>query len=58
MAGERSLVAVVEDAADADVVVGLLFERADQLLGRLAAADDDGAPLERPSRVQRRTTAP
>ena len=42
-----AVVAVVEDAADADVVVGLLLDRADQRLGRLAAADDDGAPLDR-----------
>ena len=42
----RALVAaIVEDAADADIVVGLLFDRADQHFGRLAAADDDGAAL-------------
>ena len=40
------VLAVVEDAADAHVVVRLRLERADQVLRRLAAADDDGAPVE------------
>ncbi len=38
-------IAVVEDAADADVVFRLLFQCADQVLGRLAAADNDGTPF-------------
>ena len=46
-ARRRALVLpVVEDAADADVVVRLRGQRRDQVLGRLAAADDDGAALE------------
>ena len=44
------VLAVVEDAADADVVVGLGLDGADQLLGRFTAADDDGAAFE-PARV-------
>ena len=40
------VVAVVEDAADADVVVGLLLDRADQRLGGLASADDHRAALD------------
>ena len=39
------VVAVVEDAADADVVIGLLFDRADQPFRCLAAADDHRAAL-------------
>ena len=44
--GRRTpVVAVVEDAADADVAVGLALEAADQAFGAAATADDDGAPL-------------
>ncbi len=39
------VVAVIENAADADVIVWLHFERADQAFGGLAAADNHGAPL-------------
>jgi len=35
--GRALLAAVVENAANADVVVGLMLQRADQLLRRLAA---------------------
>lgn len=32
---------VIENAADADVVVGLLLERANEILGSITTADDD-----------------
>ncbi len=52
------VVAVVEDAADANVGVLLRPQRIDQGLARLAAADDDGAAdqaaLARPAAHQRR----
>ena len=38
-------VPVVKDAANADIIIGLLFDRSDKVLCRLAAADDHGAPL-------------
>ncbi len=41
-----AVLAIVEDAADADVVVRLGFDGVDQVFGRFAAADDDGTALE------------
>gem|GEM_PF-3928007 len=44
--GRRALVVtVIENTADADIVVRLLFERPDQRFGIGAAADDYGAAL-------------
>ena len=40
--------AVIEQADEAHVAVGLRVERRDQRFARAAAADDDGAPLEPP----------
>src|SRR5690606_22201498 len=39
------VIAVVEDTADANVVIGLLLDRADERFGVLASADDYGPPL-------------
>src|SRR5690606_12126980 len=41
-----AVIAIIEYAADANVVVRLFFYRADQCLGGLATADNDGAPLD------------
>ncbi len=44
--GRRTLViTVIEDAADANVVIRLLFKCADQGFGIGSTADDDSAPL-------------
>ncbi len=44
--GRAVVLAVVEDAADADVVVGFGCQRADKVAGRFAAAHDDRPAFE------------
>src|SRR5262249_11794633 len=43
--GRTAFAAVIENAADADIVILLAFKRADQISRPLAAADDDGTPF-------------
>ncbi len=51
--GRAGLVAVVEEADDADAALGLGIERLDHGFGRSAAADDGGAAVE-PARARHR----
>src|SRR5699024_8929048 len=46
--GRALAAAIVEDAADADIVVRLRLEGENQILRRLAAADDHRTPLQPP----------
>ncbi|MNE28263.1 hypothetical protein D3C80_1216990 [compost metagenome] len=41
--GRALALPVVENPADTDIIVRLLLQRADEVSGRIAAADDDGA---------------